>query len=130
MDLVNDEAQEEFSSLPPSEPSTSSTSTKHSSNAIPNYNAWTADRFERFPGFTTCHDPSRERTWWWQFGFRMKDHNSRPYKIMWVCEECFLRKKVNTRHYTFIASTGGSIVRHLRKEHKVMVCKISPAFFS
>ncbi|OAA58903.1 hypothetical protein LEL_10870 [Akanthomyces lecanii RCEF 1005] len=55
----------------------------------------------------------------------MKDHSARPYKIMWICEGCFLRKKKNARHYTFIASTGGSIVRHLRKEHKVGVCKIS-----
>ncbi|KAJ3495227.1 hypothetical protein NLG97_g3547 [Lecanicillium saksenae] len=120
MDSFDEEAEEGLSSLLTSEPSTSSTPTKRSSNVFPNYNAWTADRFERFPGFTTCHDPSRERTWWWQFGFRMKDHNSRPYKIMWVCEECFLHKKINIRHYTFIASTGGSIVRHLRKEHKVL----------
>ncbi|KAM3547718.1 hypothetical protein MY1884_009465 [Beauveria asiatica] len=50
----------------------------------------------------------------------MKDHSARPYKIMWICEGCFLRKKINTRHYAFIASTSGSIVRHLRKEHKVV----------
>lgn len=100
MDSFDEEAEEGFSSLLPSEPSTLSSSTKNSSNVFPNYNVWTADRFERFLGFITCYDPSRERTWWWQFGFRMKDHNSRPYKIMWVCEECFLRKKINIRHYT------------------------------
>jgi hypothetical protein len=50
----------------------------------------------------------------------MKDHGSEPHKIVWVCERCFLRNKTKAVRYTFIASTAGSIVRHLRKEHKVV----------
>ncbi|KAH8742985.1 hypothetical protein F5883DRAFT_50468 [Diaporthe sp. PMI_573] len=70
------------STPPPSEPSTSSASTKYAPIRFPDYEAWTTDKFERFPGFTICHDPSRERTWWWQFGFRMKDNRSQPNKIV------------------------------------------------
>lgn len=125
-----DEETEGTSTPAPSEPSTTSTPTKYALSRFPNYETWTADRFKRFPGFTTCHDPSRERTWWWQFGFRMKDHSSQPYKIVWVCERCFLRNRLRATYYTFIASTAGSIVRHLRKEHNVMVCAISPCAIS
>ncbi|KAH7461835.1 hypothetical protein FOMA001_g18917 [Fusarium oxysporum f. sp. matthiolae] len=105
---------------PPSELSTSSASTKYAPSRFPDYEAWTIDKFERFPGFTICHDPSRERTWWWQFGFRMKDNRSQPHKIVWICERCFLRNRLKTTHYVFIASTAGGIVRHLSREHKVV----------
>ncbi|KAG7408128.1 putative AC transposase [Fusarium oxysporum f. sp. raphani] len=105
---------------PPSELSTSSASTKYAPSRFPDYEAWTIDKFERFPGFTICHDPSRERTWWWQFGFRMKDNRSQPHKIVWICERCFLRNRLKTTHYVFIASTAGAIVRHLSREHKVV----------
>jgi hypothetical protein len=125
MDSFGEET-EDVSTPPPSEPSTSAASTKYAPNRSPDYEAWTTDKFKRFPGFTTCHDPSRERTWWWHFGFRMKDNSSRPHKIVWVCERCFLRNKLKTTHYTFIASTAASIVRHLRKEHKIVVCALSP----
>src|SRR6478736_9679893 len=111
---------------PPSELSTSSASTKYAPSRFPDYEAWTIDKFERFPGFTICHDPSRERTWWWQFGFRMKDNRSQPHKIVWICERCFLRNRLKTTHYVFIASTAGGIVRHLSREHKVVVGAISP----
>lgn len=121
-----DEENEDVSLTPsPYEPSASSVSTKDAPSRFPDYEAWTTDKFERFPGFTTCHDPTRERTWWWQFGFRMKDNRSQSHKIIWVCEKCFLRNKLRSTHYVFIASTAGSIIRHLRKEHKVMVCFIS-----
>ncbi|KAK9445148.1 Ribonuclease H-like protein [Metarhizium brunneum] len=50
----------------------------------------------------------------------MKDHGTKPHKIVWVCEKCFLRNKTKAARYTFIASTAGSIVRHLRREHKVV----------
>ncbi|OAQ58230.1 ribonuclease H-like protein [Pochonia chlamydosporia 170] len=114
-----EEMENASSTPPPSEPSISSTSSAHGSSRFPNYQTWTTDKFKLFPNFTTCHDPSRERTWWWQFGFRMKDHGSEPHKIVWVCERCFLRNRMKATHYTFIASTAGSIVRHLRKEHKI-----------
>ncbi|RKK11157.1 hypothetical protein BFJ66_g18341 [Fusarium oxysporum f. sp. cepae] len=113
---------------PPSELSTSSASTKYAPSRFPDYEAWTIDKFERFPGFTICHDPSRERTWWWQFGFRMKDNRSQPHKIVWICERCFLRNRLKTTHYVFIASTAGGIVRHLSREHKV-VTKDRPSFW-
>ncbi|KAL6405347.1 Ribonuclease H-like protein [Ilyonectria robusta] len=120
MDSFDEELEDISSTPPPSEPSTSSASTKYIPSRVPDYEAWTTDKFKRFPGFTTCHDPSRERTWWWQFGFRMKDNTSKSHKIVWVCERCFLRGKPKATHYTFIASTAGSIVRHLKKEHKIM----------
>lgn len=50
----------------------------------------------------------------------MKDHGSKPHKIVWVCERCFLRNKTKAPRYTFIASTAGNIVRLLRKEHGVV----------
>lgn len=122
-----DKEMEVVSSTPaPSEPSTSSAPTSYAAGRFPDYGAWTTDKFERFPGFTICHDLSRERTWWWQFGFRMKDNRSQPHKIVWVCERCFLRNKLKTTNYVFIASTAGSIVRHLKKEHKVLVGSLSP----
>ena len=121
MDSFDEETEDVSSTPPPSEPSASSVSSKYAPSQFPDYEAWTTDKFERFPGFTTCHDPSRERTWWWQFGFRMKDNRSQTHKIVWVCERCFLRNKLKATHYVFIASTAGSIVRHLRKEHKVVV---------
>ncbi|KAH7459448.1 hypothetical protein FOMA001_g16886 [Fusarium oxysporum f. sp. matthiolae] len=37
---------------PPSELSTSSASTKYAPSRFPDYEAWTIDKFERFPGFT------------------------------------------------------------------------------
>ncbi|KHO10676.1 FluG domain-containing protein [Metarhizium robertsii ARSEF 23] len=120
MDPFDDETDNVSSTPPPSEPSTNSTSSAHEPSRFPDYQMWTTERFKRFPNFTACHDPSRERTWWWQFGFRMKDHGSESHKIVWVCERCFLRNKTKAARYTFIASTAGSIVRHLRKEHKVV----------
>ncbi|EFY95405.1 Ribonuclease H-like protein [Metarhizium robertsii ARSEF 23] len=120
MDPFDDETDNVSSTPPPSEPSTNSTSSVHEPSRFPDYQTWTTERFKRFPNFTACHDPSRERTWWWQFGFRMKDHGSESHKIVWVCERCFLRNKTKAARYTFIASTAGSIVRHLRKEHKVV----------
>lgn len=125
MDSFDEEMEDASSTPPPSEQSASSTSTKYAPSRFPDYEAWTTDKFKRFPGFTACHDPCRERTWWWQFGFRMKDNGSQPHKIVWVCERCFLRNKLTAAHYTFIASTAGSIVRHLRKEHRILVCDIS-----
>ncbi|KID95156.1 Ribonuclease H-like protein, partial [Metarhizium majus ARSEF 297] len=108
------------STPPPSEQSTSSASTKYAPVRFPNYDAWTTDKFRRFPGFTIGHVPSRERTWWWQFGFRMKDNRSQPHKIVWICELCFLRNRSRAADFVFIASTSGGIARHLRKEHKIL----------
>ncbi|KAM4063470.1 hypothetical protein HRG_013984 [Hirsutella rhossiliensis] len=84
MDALDEDIEIASSTPPPSEPTT-------------NYEAWTTDKFGRFPG-TICHDPSRERT--------MKDNRSRPHKIVWICERCFLRDRPKTAHYVFIASTG------------------------
>ncbi|KAG7001259.1 putative AC transposase [Fusarium oxysporum f. sp. conglutinans] len=83
MDSFDEEVEDATTSIPPpsSELSTSSASTKYAPSKFPDYEAWTIDKFERFPGFTICHDPSRERTWW-QFGFRMKDNRSQPHKIL------------------------------------------------
>ncbi|KAH7471429.1 hypothetical protein FOMA001_g13061 [Fusarium oxysporum f. sp. matthiolae] len=83
MDSFDEEVEDATTPIPPpsSELSTSSASTKYAPSKFPDYEAWTIDKFERFPGFTICHDPSRERTWWWQFGFRMKDNRSQPHKI-------------------------------------------------
>ncbi|KAM7210106.1 hypothetical protein V8F06_014509, partial [Rhypophila decipiens] len=120
MNSFDEEIEDDSSAALPSEPPTSSASTRYAPSRFPDYGVWTTDKFERFPGFTICHDPSRERTWWWQFGFRMKDNRSQPNKIVWICEKCLLRNKQKTTHYVFIASTGGSIVRHLKKEHKVL----------
>lgn len=118
-----DEETEMVSSPPPpSEPSTLSTPTPSNPPGFPDYEVWTPEKFERFPGFTIFHDTSRERTWWWQFGFRMKDTRSRPAKIIWVCERCFLRNKLKTTNYVFVASTAGGIARHLKKEHNILVC--------
>lgn len=128
MDSFDEEVEDATTSIPPpsSELSTSSASTKYAPSKFPDYEAWTIDKFERFPGFTICHDPSRERTWWWQFGFRMKDNRSQPHKIVWICEGCFLRNRLKTTNYVFAASTAGGIVRHLSREHKVVVGAISP----
>ncbi|EGU73571.1 hypothetical protein FOXB_15921 [Fusarium oxysporum f. sp. conglutinans Fo5176] len=122
MDSFDEEVEDATTSIPPpsSELSTSSASTKYAPSKFPYYEAWTIDKFERFPGFTICHDPSRERTWWWQFGFRMKDNRSQPHKIVWICERCFLRNRLKTTNYVFVASTAGGIVRHLSREHKVV----------
>jgi hypothetical protein len=126
MDSFDEDMEAASSTPPPSEPSTSSASTKYAPIRFPDYEAWTTDKFRWFPGFTIGHDPSRERTWWWQFAFRMKDNRSRPHKIVWICERCFLRNRPKTTDYVYIASTGGGIVRHLRKEHEVVVCVIPP----
>ncbi|WKT53989.1 hypothetical protein QSH57_004573 [Fusarium oxysporum f. sp. vasinfectum] len=109
MDSFDEEVEGATTSIPPpsSELSTSSASTKYAPSKFPDYEAWTIDKFERFPGFTICHDPSRERTWWWQFGFRMKDNRSQPHKIVWICERCFLRNRLKTTNYVFVASTAG-----------------------
>lgn len=122
-----EEAKVAIPSTPPlSEQSTSSASTKNTPARFPNYDAWTADKYRRFPGFTICHDPSRERTWWWQFGFRLRDNRSQLHKTVWICEICFLRNRPRTADYVFIASTSGGIARHLRKEHKILVGAVPP----
>src|SRR5947207_7472921 len=41
-------------------------------------------------------------------------------KIVWVCQRYFLHNKLKTTNYVFIASTAGSIPRHLKKEHKIL----------
>jgi len=120
MDSFDEEIEDDSSAALPSESSTLSASTRYAPSRFPDYEAWTADKFERFPGFTIC----RERTWWWQFGFRVKDNKSQPNKILWICESCLHRNKPKTTLYVFIASTSGSIVRHLKKEHKILVCDI------
>lgn len=117
-----DEELDVASSPPPlSEPSTRSTPTPSNPAGFPDYEAWTPEKFERFPGLTIYHDSTRERTWWWQFGFRMKDNRAQAPKIVWVCERCFLRNKLKTANYVFIASTAGGITRHLKKEHNILV---------
>ncbi|KAH7190454.1 hypothetical protein DER44DRAFT_753260 [Fusarium oxysporum] len=66
IDSFDEEVEDATTSIPPpsSELSTSSVSTKYAPSKFPDYEAWTIDKFERFPGFMICHDPSRERTWW------------------------------------------------------------------
>ncbi|KAG7000368.1 hypothetical protein FOFC_03219 [Fusarium oxysporum] len=120
MDSFDEGIETASTTPPPSEPSTISASMTYATIKFPDYDVWTADKFRRFPGFTIGHDPSRERTWWWHFGFRMKDNRPRTRKIVWVCERCFLRNKPRTTDYVFIASTGGGIVRLLRKEHNIV----------
>ncbi|OBS15738.1 hypothetical protein FPOA_13466 [Fusarium poae] len=105
MDSFNKGIETASTTPPPSEPSTISASMTYATIKFPDYDVWTADKFRRFPGFTIGHDPSRERTWWWHFGFRMKDNRPRTRKIVWVCERCFLRNKPRTTDYVFIAST-------------------------
>lgn len=57
-----DEEMEVVSSTPtPSEPSARSAPMPYAAGRFPDYEAWTADKFERFTGFTICHDPSRYR---------------------------------------------------------------------
>jgi hypothetical protein len=103
-----------------------STPTPWTPGGFPDYECWTAEKFQHFPGITTFHNGSRERTWWWQHGFRMKDNRSRPTKIVRICESCFLRNKQKTTNYTFIASPAGSIARHLKDEHRILVWNVSP----
>ncbi|KAM7210763.1 hypothetical protein V8F06_013858, partial [Rhypophila decipiens] len=55
--------EDDSSAALPSEPPTSSASIRYAPNRFPDYGVWTTDNFEQFPGFTICHDPSRERTW-------------------------------------------------------------------
>ncbi|OBS15043.1 hypothetical protein FPOA_14063 [Fusarium poae] len=105
MDSFDEGIETASTTPPPSEPSTISASMTYATIKFPDYDVWTADKFRRFPGFTIGHDPSRERTWWWHFGFRMKDNRPRTRKIVWVCERCFLRNKPRTTDYVFIAST-------------------------
>ncbi|KAH7231239.1 uncharacterized protein BKA55DRAFT_196670 [Fusarium redolens] len=93
MDSFDEGIETASTTPPPSEPSTISASMTYATIKLPDYDVWTADKFRRFPGFTIGHDPSRERTWWWHFGYRMKDNRPRTRKIVWVCERCFLRNK-------------------------------------
>ena len=58
MDSFDEQSEDVSSTLPPSEPSASSASTKYAPSRFPDYEAWTTDKFERFPGLTICHDPS------------------------------------------------------------------------
>jgi hypothetical protein len=101
MESLDDDMETASSTQPPSEPSTSSASRKYAPVRFPDYDAWTTDKFRRFPGFTIGHDLSRERTWWRQFGFRMKDNRSRPHEIAWICERGILWNKPKTTNYVF-----------------------------
>ncbi|KAL5313169.1 hypothetical protein ACEPPN_018902 [Leptodophora sp. 'Broadleaf-Isolate-01'] len=121
MSLFGEEIEMISSPPPPSEPSILSNPTSCPPSGFPDYETWTAEKFERFPGFTIFHDTSRERTWWWQFGFRMKDNRRRPPKVVSICERCFLRDMLKITNYVFIASTAGSIARYLKKKHEILV---------
>jgi len=82
------------------------------------YSVWTAERYALWPGLVAAPDGTRERAWWWQYGYRMKDERSA--KIKWVCVRCFKRQRSATPLYTFIASTGIAITKHL-KGHSIRV---------
>jgi hypothetical protein len=55
---LSDEDTEMTSSPPPLEPSTLSTLTSYGPGGFPDYEGWTADKFQHFPGFTIFHDIS------------------------------------------------------------------------
>jgi hypothetical protein len=116
----------DMSSSPPA-PSSQALSTQgrltpHSPSPLPtsglDYSVWTAERYALWPGLVAAPDGTRERAWWWQYGYRMKDERSA--KIKWVCVRCFKRKRSATPLYTFIASTGIAITKHL-KGHSIRV---------
>ncbi|QLI71023.1 uncharacterized protein G6M90_00g080370 [Metarhizium brunneum] len=82
IDSFDDDTDDISSAPPPSDPSNNSTSSAHDPSGFPDYQTWTTERFKRFPNFIICHDPSREQTWWWKYGFSMKDHGTEPHKIV------------------------------------------------
>jgi hypothetical protein len=89
----------------------------------PDYSAWTAERYAMFPGLVASPDSTREKAWWWQHGYRMKDERNAPDAkaiIRWICVRCFSRRRSNTKKYNFVASTGTAIIKHL-KEHSIRV---------
>jgi hypothetical protein len=50
MDSFDDEIEDISSTPSPSEPSTSSASTNYAPSRFPDYDTWTTDKFEQFPG--------------------------------------------------------------------------------
>ena len=127
-----------ISSSPPAPPSQASSAQSISSAQPPktpsqpptselDYSVWTAERYTRFPGLVAAPDSSRERAWWWQYGYKMKNERStKGARIKWVCVRCFERKRGATQAYTFVASTGLAVVRHLKRDHSIQVSYTLP----
>jgi hypothetical protein len=67
----------------------------------------------RFPGYILAHDPSKERSWWWQHGYRLKRKINGVVKHRWVCAECVAKHHPPLiTKYTYDASTGKCIEPH------------------
>ena len=90
----------------------------------PDYSVWTEERWAAYPGLANYHNPTKERKWWWRYGFRLRDC-SRPKNQdqIWVCESCFLAKKP-AKDTKFVATTSGSIENHLKDSHGVIDPKV------
>jgi hypothetical protein len=101
----------------------SSTSPQVVTNHGPNYSRWQPDWYIRFPGWQLAPN-IRGRAWWWLEGYHLEqadaihDGTTIPYK--WVCMVCVAKKQPPPRSsYSFIATTGRSIITHLKEAHKI-----------
>jgi hypothetical protein len=79
--------------------------------------AWWA----RFSGHIMA-TTSSERSWWWEHGYRLcQVDNALPLtsRHVWVCKICVAKRKPpSITYYRYIASTGKSVIRHLR-DHRI-----------
>jgi hypothetical protein len=82
---------------------------------------WDPAWWARFPDHIMA-STSGERSWWWRHGYRLfKADESLPLtsRYVWVCKICVAKgRPPPTAYYRFIASTGRSILRHLR-DHRI-----------
>jgi hypothetical protein len=100
------------STLPSSPPSVSIRSHFHT----PDYSRWREDWWYRFSNHLLAAG-SRERSWWWQYGYRLKRTESDlapASRYVWVCATCVARSQPPpVNRYAFVASIGRSIEHHL-----------------
>jgi hypothetical protein len=91
-----------------------------SAAACRDYDKWDPQWLKRFPGYVLAHDPTKERSWWWQHGYRLKKKSGSITKFRWVCADCVARHRPPTAvsKYSYDASTGKCIGPHL-ETHRI-----------
>jgi hypothetical protein len=82
----------------------------------PDYSLWNETMWARFPNYCFAQDVQRARSWWWLHGYRLKQTDGRcDSRFLWVCARCVVKLLPPPRSkYCFIASTGRSVITHLR----------------
>jgi hypothetical protein len=74
----------------------------------------------RFPHYFLAEDTQKQRSWWWQYGYRLKKTDAQHTSFLWVCGICVAKPRPPQHSkYTYVASTSRSTEAHLMAVHHI-----------